>query len=111
MKQFILYISLILTPLVMTSQVAEHVSIQWSEMLTQKSVKDIEVNYFSFSGATNLNRFGALPLFYSQVDLPGDVFNCELFFNIKQADTLSLELSELLSDSDLLQNHYLSLLN
>ena len=88
MKSFLLYITLLLLPVFVIGQVSEHFSLEWDGIKTLKTVKDIEVNYLSFKGATNIPEFGSIPVFQKQIELPGNYFEIEPEVKILSTDTL-----------------------
>ncbi len=101
MIRILLYITLFL-PFLAFSQETLPVSIVWSELQSQKSVKNLQVNYYSFDGATNLSEFGSLPVYYIDVELQDPLFEYYVAIDIVGIDTLTISVSELITDADLI---------
>ena len=102
MKRFILLIGFIV-PLILTGQTVVPVSLNWSELESvPSSVTGGSINYYSFDGSTNVMDFGALPVFSYEAALPADYFHCQIEYKVTDADTLSYEETEQLTDNDLL---------
>lgn len=99
-KQYLIGI-FILLQLAAISQVVKHVNISYSEFITQET-RQSEINYLKFNGAQNLFEFGALPLYYHEIDLPGDYFACEIEIEEFLSDTLTHDRSNILNDNDLI---------
>lgn len=95
----------ILLHLVAISQIVIPVRLGYSEIITQKT-RLSELNYITFNGAQNLFEFGALPLYYCEVDLPGEYFGCEIEVEEISSDTLTSIHSNILSDNDLIGFHF-----
>ena len=101
MNKILLSICTILLPLFLVAQISEKVSIDWTGLQSEKTIKDLEVSYYSFENATNLPQFGALPIYTSTVALPADVYECEVEVRILTADTLDADIQEQITDVDL----------
>jgi len=104
MKRFLLHTLLILAPLLMLGQTMVPVKLQWQEMETIQTTWG-NINYYTFDGNTNLQQYGSLPVYSTEVKLPADYFECKPEIKILDADTLSVEESLQLSDADLLSGH------
>ena len=91
----------ILLQLVVVSQVVMPVKIEYSDIVTQET-RQTELNYITFDGAQNLLMYGSLPLFYYEVDLPGEYFECEIEIGEITSDTLDKDKSAILNDNDLI---------
>lgn len=102
MNKFLLKILLIFTPFLLTAQVNVPVEINWSTLQTQSTIKDLEVSYYSFDYATNTPQFGALPLYFTTIELPDELFECDLSFNVISADTVGADVLAKMTDSELL---------
>ncbi len=87
------------------SQIVVPVKLEYSEISSQKTWQ-LEVNYLSFTGAQNLSEFGAFPVYYYEVDLPGEYFGCEIEVEEISSDTLTQNQSNLLTDNDLVGLNY-----
>ena len=102
MKRIILLIGFIV-PLILTGQTVVPVTLNWSEMESvQGSVTGASINYYSFDGSTNVMDYGALPVFSYEAVLPAEYFHCQIDFTVSDADTLSVQETEQLTDNDLL---------
>ena len=102
MKRFLLYTYLLFAPLWMLGQTVVPVTIRWSDVETIQSFTGQDINYYSFEGSTNIMKYGALPVFAAEVDLPADLFHCQVEVRILDADTLSVDESLRLTDADLM---------
>ncbi len=102
MRKLFFYIYIVFAPALVFGQYSKTIQIEWSEVQSQKSVKGMEINYFSFDGALNEAEFGAMPLFKETVKLPADLFICESTVQIISADTLLPEIAESIADIDLI---------
>jgi len=102
MKKILLHILLVFAPFLVSAQLTVPVTIDWTDLQMQRTVKGIQVNYFSFNNATNTPQFGALPLYFKTFDLPDELFECQLTFKINSADTLSSDFYNRITDAELL---------
>ena len=107
MKNLYYIILLLLLPLFQYGQVEIPVQINWNGISTQSTVKGLEVKTISFDNNIHKYRFGALPVYTTNVSLPAEYFGCELDFKVISADTLTVNESISLTDSDLLEGEIL----
>ena len=105
MRKFYLLYILLLLSVVSVTQVVVPVSLQYSEILTQKT-NLLEVSYISFNDAHNLLEFGAFPVYYCEVDLPNELFACDITINEISSNVFNASQSNMLSDNDLLGFNY-----
>lgn len=98
-KQYLIGIFALLH-LAAISQIVKPVKLAYTEIITQKTQQS-ELNYITFNGAQNLFEFGALPLYYCEVDLPGEYFGCEIEIEEITSDILTGTQSNILNDNDL----------
>lgn len=103
-KQYLIAIFTLLQ-LFAVSQVVVPVKLQYSEIIKQ-STRHLELDYLSFNGAQNLFEFGAFPVYYYEVDLPGEYFGCEIEIDEISFDTLTENQSNILTDNDLVEFNY-----
>ena len=101
------YILLLLLPLSNYGQSVIPVQINWNGISTQSTVKGLEVKTISFDNNIHKYRFGALPVYSTNISLPVEYFGCELEFKVISADTLTVNESISLTDSDLLKGEML----
>ncbi len=64
------------------------------------------VNYITFEGAVNLSEFGALPLYYCEIDLPNEYFECEIEISPIITDTILFTNYSAITDIDLIKPKY-----
>lgn len=76
------------------------VSLDHGEMYSQE-FQNTEVNYLTFDNAINLPKYGAFPVFTKEVELPAQLFECEIEIFVIGADTLDKTTSSILTDNDL----------
>ena len=103
-KQYLIGIFILLHLFAITQEVIP-VKISYSEILTQNT-RQSELNYITFNGAQNLFKFGALPLYYCEVDLPSKYFGCEIEIEEFLSDTLTKYRSYILNDNDLVESNF-----
>ncbi|MEJ2595603.1 MAG: type IX secretion system sortase PorU, partial [bacterium] len=104
MRKLFFYILLFVSPVILSGQVDRTVHLDEWELITEQSVKSLEINYLSFPGAVNDPVYGALPLSSETVDLPAELFVCEPEFTIIAADTFRLDQMPEIADIDLLKD-------
>jgi len=80
------------------------VNLEWKEMSTQQTVKGLEVHSLNFDQSSNSFEYGLLPVYVKEINAPAEGYHYDLHFNILDADTLSVEESENITDSDLLED-------
>ena len=103
-KPYLLFISLLLS-LTSVAQVVIPVSLQYTDITTQKT-NLFEVSYISFNDAHSLLEFGAFPVYYCEVELPNEYFGCDIVIDEKSSNVFSSNESSKLSDSNLLGFDY-----
>jgi len=88
------------------AQQVEHFSLQWQDIETEFTAKNISVSYIFFEESSMEGRYGSLPVFNYNTQLPDDLFTIEAEIENPVYDTLSLQNSLLISDADLLPNEF-----
>lgn len=97
---------LVICPFLGTGQAVYNADISWSDLKTQKTIKNLSMSYYSFEGAGNIYDFGSLPVYIQEIELPSEVFEATVEIEILSADTLSKELVGLLTDADLVRDDF-----
>ncbi len=82
------------------SQVVIPVSLQYSNIITKKN-NQTDFTYISFNNASNLLKFGALPVYYYEIKLPAKQFGCEIKIDELSSNTLTAGQSYNLTDNEL----------
>jgi len=99
----IYYILFILLPSLVIGQERIPVHLNWHDINIQQTVKNLEVHTISFENSTNKYRYGSLPVLATEVNLPAELFTCDVQFGDIVFDTIrSFEVTGL-TDGDLLQ--------
>ncbi len=99
----IYYILFALLPLLVFGQERIPLHPVWNGMEVQQTVKNLEVHTISFENSTNKYRYGSLPVLATEVNLPAELFTCDVQFGDIVFDTIrSFEVTGL-TDGDLLQ--------
>ncbi|HEY9113709.1 MAG TPA: type IX secretion system sortase PorU [Bacteroidales bacterium] len=104
--RYLYFILFLAFPLFFFGQQTISAKLDWSEMQSQKTITSLQVNYFSFPGAENTIEYGSLPVYSATINLPDELFGCEIEIKEIVSDTLSPEASELLTDSELLSDKF-----
>ncbi len=105
MRKFILIIVFVFVNAVLFAQLNIPVQIQHDDNVRFNN-RNIELETLSFERSTNLYQWGALPLYYYEVELPGELFGCEVEIEELFTDSLSDVESSLIVDRDLIQNSF-----
>jgi hypothetical protein len=103
----ILFLLLFLFPVWTSAQVSIAVNLDWTETETQQTIKGIEIHSLAFDQSGTSYEYGFLPVYIKEVGLPVGNNRYDLHFNVLVADTLSIEESENITDSDLLEDEEL----
>ncbi len=106
MKKNILFLLLLMVSIVLQAQDTIKIQPDYSSLLSLELSSDQTIHYYSFTDATNLAEFGALPVFMLDVDLPSSVFECDVQMTDVQEDALGVEVVNLLSDKELCDSDY-----
>ncbi len=100
MNRIFTFLLLLLFPLTFLGQQEITVELKWGRIQTQKTVKNLSVNYLSFENSSNLYEFGSLPLYTFSLPLAGEFLEYELSIQDIVADTLFEKEALLLTDID-----------
>ncbi len=74
-----------------------------------EQLSGFEATYLTFNDAVNKFEFGALPLYKTIIELPHELYECQVDIKAVSYDTLSAELLNVLTDSDLITDELQSM--
>ncbi len=100
MNRIITFIFLLLFPLSFLGQQEFNVSLNWTGIQSQQTVKGLTVNYLHFDDATILHEFGTLPVYTFTLALPDEFLTYELSIVDIITDKLTEEETLLLSETE-----------
>lgn len=107
MKKTLLTYLLLIIQSGIFAQLVIPVEIQHNDIITQQ-LRNSNINYLTFDNAVNISEFGSFPLYYTEIELPGEFFSCEVEIKPINSDTLTQELSNTLTDNDIVKNEFIS---
>lgn len=82
------------------------IKLDWQDIKTEETIKNLQVNYLSFDGSTMNHKYGSLAVFSYEIESPDEVYSYELEIINAVYDTLSIEKSQKISDGDLATNEF-----
>jgi len=78
------------------------VKLDWAGLQSQKTSTSLNINYFSFTGAENIAELGSIPVYTTTVNLPDELFGCDISIKEISGDTLPFETAAILTDAELI---------
>ena len=100
----IYYILFALLPLLVFGQERIPLHPVWNGMEVQQTVKNLEIHTISFENSITKYRYGALPVFTAEINLPPEWHACVLNFDSIVFDTLQTYKLTDLTDGEFLQD-------